>query len=180
MILKVVIAIAVALAAFLLFAAARPDTFRVQRSAIIQASPETIFALINDFHQWPRWAPQDKEDATMTRTFSGAESGVGAVSGWNSRGSAGKGGMSIIESVPGKIVSVKVDFLKPFEAHNINEFKLESAGPSTNVTWSMQGTNLFVMKVMSLFVNMDKVAGKHFEDGLANLKAAAERQSAHQ
>ena len=83
--------------------------------------------------------------------------------------------MTITESVPSKKVSVKVDFVRPFEAHNVNEFTLESGGTSTIVTWSMHGTNLYMMKLMSIFVNMDRMAGKHFEDGLDNLKAIAEK-----
>ena len=111
----------------------------------------------------------------MNRTYSGAASGEGAVSEWDSTGSAGKGRMSITESVPPRMISVKVDFVKPFEAHNINEFTLEPAGASTNVTWTMHGANLYVMKVMSIFVNMDKAVGKHFENGLNNLKTIAEQ-----
>jgi uncharacterized protein YndB with AHSA1/START domain len=172
--LKIVIIVAIVIAVVLGFAAAKPKTFRVQRAINIKASPQKIFVLINDFHNWSRWAPQDKEDTTMVRTFAGPELGQGAVSDWSSRGSAGKGRMAITESNPPGRVSVQVDFVKPFEAHNLNEFVLEPAGDSTNVTWRMQGTNLYVMRVMSVFVDMDKVAGKHFEAGLANLKAAAE------
>lgn len=111
----------------------------------------------------------------MQRSFTGADSGVGAISDWISRGSAGQGRMSIVESVPEKRVVAMVDFTKPFHAHNRNEFLLEAQGSSTNVSWSMQGTNLYVMKVMSVFTNMDRIAGKHFEVGLAKLKAIAER-----
>jgi uncharacterized protein YndB with AHSA1/START domain len=175
MTLRILIVIAAIVAIVLVFAARRPDRFHVERSISIQAPPEKVFALINDFHNWPLWAPQDKEDASMKRTFSGAESGVGAVSDWSSRGSAGQGRMSIVESEPATWILVKVDFTKPFEAHNLNGFTLGVHGTSTTVTWSMVGTNLFFMKVMSVFVNMDKIAGKHFEDGLANLKVAAER-----
>jgi uncharacterized protein YndB with AHSA1/START domain len=175
MVVKILLAIVLVIVAVLVFAATKPDTFRVQRSISVQAPPEKVFALINDFHNWPQWAPQDREDKSMQRTYSGAESGVGAVSDWSGRGSAGQGRMSIVESQAAAKVSVKVDFSKPFEAHNLNEFTLNGQGSSTKVTWSMQGTNLFVLKLMSIFTNMDKVAGKHFEDGLANLKAAAER-----
>ena len=176
MILKVLAVIAVVIVGVLVFAATKPDTFSVQRSRIIQASPEKIFALINDFHNWTRWAPQDREDSTMTRTFSGAESGTGAVSAWTSKGSAGAGKMSITESDPPRKVSVAVDFTKPFSAHNINEFVFEAEGTSTRVIWSMHGTNLYIMKLMSVFANMDKVAGSHFETGLQNLKTLAEQK----
>jgi hypothetical protein len=180
-ILKIVIIVAVAIAAVLafvvIFAATRPDTFRVQRSVTINAAPEKIFPLVDDFHNWPGWAPQDKEDPSMKRTYSGAAFGTGTVSDWESSGSAGKGRMSIIESTPPTRVLVKVDFVKPFAAHNLNEFILEQMlgpGPTTKVTWTMQGSNLYVMKVMSIFVNMDRIMGKHFESGLNNLKKAAE------
>ncbi len=38
----------------------------------------------------------------------------------------------------------------------------------------MQGPNLFVSKLMSVFMNFDKMVGRQFEEGLANMKAAAE------
>jgi hypothetical protein len=87
--------------------------------------------------------------------------------------------MSIIESTPPTRVVVKVDFVKPFAAHNLNELILgpmSGPGPSTRVTWTMQGSNLYVMRVMSIFVNMDRVMGKHFETGLNHLKQAAENR----
>lgn len=175
MILKTLIVVALVVVAILLFALTRPSSFHVQRSINIQASPEKIFALLNDFHRWPEWAPQDKEDPSMRRTYSGAASGVGAISDWIAKGSGGQGRMTIVESIPSNEVSVKVDFVKPFEAHNLNQFSLQPAGNQTEVTWSMDGTNLYVMKVMSLFINMDKMAGQHFETGLANLKTLAEK-----
>jgi hypothetical protein len=115
------------------------------------------------------------EDPAMKRTYSGATNGKGSVSEWDSHGSAGKGRMSIIESDPPRVIAVEVDFLKPFEAHNINEFVLETAGNFTRVTWTLHGTNLYIMKLVSIFRNMDSVAGKHFERGLENLKTIAEQ-----
>jgi uncharacterized protein YndB with AHSA1/START domain len=173
--MKIVIIVAVLIAALLAFAATKPKTFRIQRSMSIKAPPEKIFALINDFHSWSGWAPQDKEDPTMSRTYSGAAFGKGAVSEWNSSGSAGKGRMAIVESVPSSMISIQVDFVKPFEAHNINEFSLKPAGGLTEVVWTMHGTNLYIMKIMSIFVNMDGVVGKHFESGLYNLRTVAEQ-----
>jgi uncharacterized protein YndB with AHSA1/START domain len=175
MILRIIIIAAVLIAAILAFAATKPETFRIQRSITINASAEKIFALINDFHNWSGWAPQDKEDPTMTRIYSGAAKGKDAVSDWDSTGSAGKERMTITKSLPNKMVSISVDFAKPFEAHNVNEFTLEPAGASTKVTWTMNGTNLYVMKIMSVFRNMNSVVGRHFESGLHNLKTVAEQ-----
>jgi uncharacterized protein YndB with AHSA1/START domain len=171
--LKIVIVVVTIIALILLFATTRPNIVRVQRSIAIDAPAEKIFPLLNDFHEWNRWAPQDKEDPTMTRSFSGTVNGKGAISDWDSKGSAGKGRMTIIDSSPPTRVVVQVDFVRPFTAHNVNEFTLEP-GSSTRVTWTMQGSRLYIMKVMGIFVNMDRVMGKHFESGLANLKNAAE------
>jgi uncharacterized protein YndB with AHSA1/START domain len=118
-ILKIAIAVVTIIALVLLFAATRPNTVRVQRSITIHASAEKIFPLLNDFHQWNRWAPQDKEDPTMTRTYSGAVNGEDAISDWDSKGSAGKGRMTIIDSSAPARVVVQVDFVRPFTAHNV-------------------------------------------------------------
>lgn len=176
LLLRIVIVIAAVAAAVLIFAATRPDTLRISRSTVIRASPETIFTLINDFHYWVKWAPQDREDPTMTRSYSGAASGIGAISSWEASGNAGKGRMAITESLANSNISITVDFVKPFNAHNVNRFTLEPAGSSTKVTWAMEGTNVFIAKVMSVFVNMDKMIGSHFATGLDNLRRIAEQQ----
>jgi uncharacterized protein YndB with AHSA1/START domain len=167
--------IVVVVAVILITASTRPGTLRIERSVVIQAPAGKIFPLINDFHNWSQWAPQDKEDPTTRRTYSGPASGVGAAAEWTSSGIAGSGRMSITESAPPSRVAITVDFVKPFAAHNVNVFTLEPEGSSTKVIWSMQGTNRYFMKVMSIFVNMDRMMGRHFENGLENLKAAAER-----
>jgi uncharacterized protein YndB with AHSA1/START domain len=172
----VLIALVVAIGVVLAIAGTRPARFRVERSATIHAPVETVYGLIADFHNWPRWVPQDREDASMRRRFSGAASGVGAQSDWQSTGSAGAGKMEIVEATPGSLVRVRADWMRPFKTTNVNTFELAAQGADTQVTWTMEGPNLFPMRVMSVFVNMDKMMGKHFEDGLGNLKAAAEKR----
>jgi uncharacterized protein YndB with AHSA1/START domain len=174
--LIVTLAIVVVITGTLLFADTRPNIIQVTRSLTIQAPAEKIFPLIDDFHHWPGWAPQDKEDPTMKRIYSGEESGPGAISDWEGTGNAGKGRMTIMESAAPNKVVVRVDFVRPFVAHNVNEFVLEPSGPgtSTKVTWTMRGPNLFFMKVLGVFVNMDRMLGKHFEAGLQNLKIVSE------
>jgi uncharacterized protein YndB with AHSA1/START domain len=167
--------IIVVITTILAIAATKPGTIDVQRSVTIKAAPAVVFALINDFHNWPRWAPQDRDDATMTRAYSGSSNGTGAVSDWTSHGNAGAGRMTIVSSTPDSQIDVNVDFRTPFAAHNINHFSIEPDGGDTRVTWSMHGTNVFLIKVMSVFADPDRMMGKHFVAGLSNLKAAAER-----
>jgi uncharacterized protein YndB with AHSA1/START domain len=175
MALKIGIAVVVIVAALLVFAAMKPDKIRVERSVTIKAPPEKVYALISDFHEWPKWAPQDREDPAMKRSYSGELNGVGAASEWSGAGNTGSGRMEITGAEPGRRVVVKVDFARPFVAHNVNTFALAPDGDGTRVTWTMEGTNVYMMKLMSLATNMDKMMGEHFEAGLANLKAAAER-----
>ena len=174
-IVLIAVGVLVVVSAILILAATKPDTFKIERSVTIRASPAKIFPLINDFHNWTQWAPQDREDPSIRRTYSGATSGVGAESDWTSSGRAGSGTMSITESVPVSQVVIDVHFVKPFAAHNINVFVLEPEGTATRVTWTMEGSNLYFMKLMSVFSSMDRMMGGHFESGLRDLKAAAER-----
>jgi len=164
----------VAIAAILIYAATRPDTFRVERRASIKAPPEAIFPLISDFGAWPRWSPWEKMDPEMRRSRSGPAAGKGSVYAWEGNSKVGQGRMEILDAPAPSRVIIKLDFLRPFEAHNVAEFALAPQGDSTLVTWAMHGPNLFIGKVMGLFCNMDKMIGKDFEAGLANLKALAE------
>jgi uncharacterized protein YndB with AHSA1/START domain len=172
--LRIALFILILLVVLLLYAATKPSSIRVQRSITINAPPDKVFVLINDFHNWSNWAPQNKQDATMTRTFGGPPSGVGAISEWTSTGSAGQGRMSITESVPNRRVQIQVDFRKPFETHNTNIFELEPAGNSTTVTWTLETTNRYFIKLLTVFLSMEQMFGRHFEIGLRNLKSAAE------
>ena len=181
MLKKILILIVVLIAVLLCYAATKPDTFRVQRTTSINAPPEKIFAIIDDFHNWGSWSPWEKLDPAMKRTYSGAASGQGAVYAWEGNDKVGAGRMEITDSAPPSKVTIKLDFIKPFEAHDIAELTLEppaaadTSSPVTTVTWAMHGPNPFISKVMQVFMNVDTMVGKDFEDGLANLKNVAEK-----
>jgi uncharacterized protein YndB with AHSA1/START domain len=172
--LKIIgIVVVILIAGLLVFAATRPDTFSVERSAIIKAPPQKVFALLNDFHSWGSWSPWEKLDPEMKRTYSGAASGQGSVYEWVGNSKVGQGRMEILDANPSK-VTIKLDFIKPFEGHNVAEFTLTPQGDATNVTWSMHGPSPYISKLMCIFVSMDKMVGGDFEKGLSNLKSVAE------
>jgi len=175
MVLKIVVVVAALIVAVLVFAATKPNSFRVQRSIVINAPADKIFALINDLRAWESWQPDDQEDATKKKTFAGPSSGVGATLEWDSRGRGGKGRLVISDSVPLSKVAIKADFVKPFEAHNLNEFVLQPDAGGTKVTWSIQASNLYAMKLVGVFFNIQREFEKHVGTGLNNLKSAAER-----
>jgi uncharacterized protein YndB with AHSA1/START domain len=163
------------IAALLAYAAIQPKTFRLERSTTIKAPPEKVFALVNDFRKWDAWSPWDKMDPTMTRNYGGAPSGVGSTYGWTGNKKVGQGSMEIVGSNPGKNVSLKLDFLKPFEAHNMTDFTFTPEGDGTRVNWAMHGPLGFVQRLMHIFFNIEKMVGPDFEKGLASMKAAAEK-----
>ena len=174
MFLTIAIVLGVLLLGLLAFAATRPNTFQVSRSQSIQAPPDRIYALIEDFRNWVLWSPYEKLDPTMKKTLSGASKGKGAIYQWAGNSKAGEGRMEIIETAAPELVKIKLDFLKPFEGHNTSEFRLDARGGATDVTWAMYGPQTFLFKLMSIFFSMDKMLGKDFETGLRNLKSIAE------
>jgi hypothetical protein len=168
----------IAVAVVLILAANKPPTFSVQRAATVRAAPENIFPLISDFHQWGSWSPYEHKDPAMKRSYSGAESGRGAVYAWDGNKNVGSGRMEILDAqAPSKIV-IKLDFFTPFEGHNTAEFTmLRQNGNSqiTDVTWLMHGPAPLMSKLMQVFINIDNMIGRDFEVGLANLKKFAEK-----
>jgi len=167
--------IVLAIIVVLVIAATKPDAFRIQRSATMNAAPEKVFPLINDFHQWIGWSPWEKLDPALKRTYSGNASGKGSIYEWVGNKKVGQGRMEITESTPSSRILIKLDFIKPFSANNTTEFALNGQGSSTNVSWTMTGSQPFMFKVMSIFMNMDKMIGKDFEAGLASMKDIAEK-----
>lgn len=174
MLTKTALAVAALIAAVLLLAATRPDTFRVERSADIQARPEILYAAIGDLRRWGAWSPYEKLDPGMRRHYSGAASGRGAIYEWRGNAQAGAGRMEITDATPFSRLAMRLDFIEPFAAHNNVEFSLQPHGDATRVTWAMHGPVPYPAKIMHLFFNVDRMVGQDFEAGLSNLKTLAE------
>lgn len=177
MLKAVLIVIAVVIAAIAILAiviAKRPSEFTVTRSATIAAPPEVVFAQVNDFHKWEEWNPWGKLDPNMKQTYEGATEGEGAGYSWVGDKNVGEGRMTIEESRPYEHIRIKLEFLKPFAATNTAEFTFKPEGDQTQVTWSMYGENNFMAKAIGLFMDMDKMIGGNFEQGLADMKAISE------
>jgi len=157
-----------------ILAALQPSEFRVTRSATIAAPAATVFAQVNDLHNWEAWSPWAKLDPAVKNTFEGTPAGTGAVFAWSGNSKVGEGRMTIVESRPSELVRIKLEFMRPFAATNTAEFSFKPDGGQTVVTWSMYGHNNFVGRAIFLFVNMDKTLGGEFEKGLASMRSVAE------
>jgi len=146
----------------------------VERSTRIDAPPARVYAQIANFRQWPKWSPWENVDPNLQRTYSGAESGLGAVYAWSGNRKAGQGRMEITEADEPSLVRIDLVFEKPWKARNDTSFVIRPEGLGSHVTWSMTGQRTLITKAMGVFKSMDKFLGPDFEKGLARLKATAE------
>ncbi|MDB4974187.1 MAG: hypothetical protein JWN48_2528 [Myxococcaceae bacterium] len=169
-------AVAVGTVAFL--ASKQPASFRIERSVIIAAKPSAVFPYLNDFHRWAEWSPYTKLDPNMKTTYTGPASGVGSVYEWSGNNKAGAGKMTVRDSQPDRRLALDLEFSRPMPATNTAEFTLEPVAEGVRVTWAMNGSNNFVGKAFSLLVDVDKMVGKAFEEGLTTLKGLVEASPA--
>ena len=170
-------AVAAVIVVFLIVVALQPTDFRIERSATMRAPAPAAFAQVNDFQNWQAWSPWEKVDPALKRQYDGPKAGTGAVYAWQGNKDVGEGRMTIMESRPGELVRIKLEFFKPFAATNTAEFSFKPAGADTTaVTWSMAGQNTFLSKAISLFIDMDRMVGGMFDQGLTQMKAIVERR----
>lgn len=177
MILKILLILVFVVIALAIFVATRPADFRITRSATLAAPSHEVFAQINNFHNWEAWSPWARLDPNAVYVYEGPTEGEGAKLSWSGNSEVGQGSNTLIESIPNKLIRIRLDFLKPFKATHTAEFSLEPEGGETRVTWSMYGRNNFAGKAVSLLMNCDKMVGGQFEQGLANLKEVVEPRS---
>lgn len=176
MIESIVVAVVALGLAFLLLVSTRPGMLHVERTVSIAAPAESIFPLLNDFRQWRLWTPYDKDPA-MQKTYSGNESGEGAHYAWSGNKSVGQGEIAIVESrAPGRLL-MDLHMIRPFEARNVATFTLAPETRATRVTWALDAPQNFMSRLVSLFMNMDRMIGQDFEIGLGNLKRVVESRA---
>jgi len=178
MVKKIFIVLLVLGAGVVVFASTRPDNYHVERATRMAAPAAVIFAQLEDFKAWPTWSPWEKKDPQMTKTFSGPPTGVGSSYAWKGNKEVGSGRMSIVVSEPPSHIRYQLEFLEPFAAVAATGFTLVPQGDQTLVTWAMDGSNNFLGKVFSIFMDMNKLIGGDFETGLSALKMVAEQETA--
>ena len=171
---KILLGLVAVIALILVVAAFQPGEFQVKRSLAIAASPQALFEQVNDHRKFVGWNPWGKIDPNLKNTFTGPAVGVGSVCSWQGNRDVGAGSATIIESKPGELVRLRMDWKEPMEGTSTVDFTFKPEGNRTVITWDMRGANNYVGKVMCLFINMDKMVGGQFEKGLADLKTLVE------
>ena len=172
---KILITIVAVIALFLIVVAVQPGSFSVQRSSLIEAKPEELFAQVNDHRNFVKWNPFNELDPDVVNTFSGAESGVGAVCSWKGNSKIGAGSSTIIESKPHELVRLRMDWKEPMESTSKVDFTFEVKEGKTLVTWKLYGPQNFAGKAFSLFMSPEKMCEPMFEKGLADLAKIVEK-----
>ncbi|MCE4555620.1 SRPBCC family protein [Pelomonas cellulosilytica] len=173
----VFICLGVALLMLLAYASTRPSDFRVERRLRIAAPAERLWPLVSELRAFNRWNPYERKDPLIKGQYAGLAGGIGSRYMWESD-KVGTGSLEITGLQPGRAVQMKLDFVKPFEAHNLAEFTLvQAADGATDVTWRMQGPANFLSKLIGVFIDMDKMVGRDFEDGLQNLRQLVEARA---
>jgi hypothetical protein len=177
--LKVLLGLAAVIVVLAVIVAMQPDDFRVTRTATIDAPAGEVFAQVNDLHNWQAWSPWAKLDPNAENSFEGPPEGEGAAFKWSGNDQIGEGKMTITESRPNELVRFKLEFVRPMEDTGNSEFVLQPKGDQTTVQWSMYGKQNYVCKALCTFgiLNMDKMLGAQFEEGLANMKQVVESKS---
>ncbi len=173
MLKKILLALLAIVIALVVVIAMRPSEYGVSRSAMIPATPEVAFALVNDFRNWDKWSPWAKLDPNMKVSHSGPETGEGSVYEWEGNSDVGKGKMTIRQSHPHQHVAIELEFMEPFASLSDTDFRFQSASGGTQVTWEMKGSLGFMEKAFGLFMDMEGMIGKDFEKGLGQMAEAA-------
>ena len=171
----IALALLVGIGAILAYAATKPDTFTIRRSATIAAPPERLFPLIADLRAMNTWNPFVEPDPAIKVTYSGPEIGKGATHTWSGNRNVGEGSLTVTDAAAPKTVAMRLVMLKPMKADNRVDFTLEPSGGDTVVTWAMSGRQQLMGKVLNVFINCDRMVGKQFEKGLCKLKSIAEK-----
>lgn len=155
-----------------------PKDVTIQRSTTIKADKGYVYDQVSKFHNWPHWSPWFAADSTIQITYQGEDGQPGSSYHWvGDEKKTGEGNMENTGVKDGEM-DYKVSFIKPFKSEATGMLKTEDAGNGeTKVTWTMHSHMNFPMNAMLAFMSMDKMVGKDFEHGLANLKAYSEANS---
>lgn len=150
-----------------------PKTYTVSRSAVINAPDSVIYKNIADYNEFLKWNPWAKMEPTAKTKISGPVAQPDHLYEWEGK-ETGQGYMKTKSVEPYKMVDIELKFIKPFESLADTRFDIVPEGTGNKVTWTMSGDQNIISKWMCVFVSMDSMIGKDFEDGLKFLKEKSE------
>lgn len=166
------------IALFLIVTAFMSPKSHMERAIVVNASPATVFSVINNYQHFNKWSPWAELDPNTKYTFEGPVSGVGAKMKWeSSHNQVGNGAQWILESEENKRIKSQMQFGDMGGTYT-SEILLTPVEGGTEVVWTydgdVTGTGLSssLYKVMGLM--MDQFLGPMYEQGLAKLRNLVE------
>lgn len=173
---KIVLGIVAVLVVFFGYVSTREGKFNYERNGVIGAPADKIFPYLSDFSKGGEWSPYEKIDPNMKKTITGTPAQVGHAMDFEGNSDAGSGRLEILKVVPNELVEIKLTMIKPLYAENIVTYKLSPEAEGTRFSWSMAGDGGFMTKLITVFIDCEKMIAGQFEVGIANLKALIEAQ----
>lgn len=159
----------IALVALITFLVARrPNAFRYQRSAVIDAPPDVVFAILNNAKAGEKWSPWFEMDPKAEYHYSEPEEGVGATVSWQGKRS-GAGSLRITESIPNELVRLDFICIKPMSSKAIVDYSLRPEAGGTRIDWAMYGDQTSMGKLINLFIDCEKMVCNTTMKGFENL-----------
>ena len=149
-----------------------PGEARVERSLVIAAPPEKVYAIVADLRRVPEWSPWVETDPQTKFTFEGPAEGAGQIMRWASNNPmVGSGTLTLTQATPIVRVATTSDYTG--FGSSMATFDVAPDGAGTRVTWVFQSTLPGVIDRWA-GLGIDRSVGGEYEKALRNLKALAE------
>lgn len=170
--LKLTGGIAAVLVLLVIVAFLLPRSYRVERSALLHATPEAVQSRVADVRAWKAWGVWYERDPKMEIIYSEPATGAGAWTSWASE-SQGSGKLTLTAVAPNA-----VDYVLEFPdlgTRSTGSLSFAPEGDGTRVTWRDEGDLGMnpVNRWFGLFI--ERMIGPDFENSLANLGRLVER-----
>lgn len=171
---KVALSFILPLVVFLGYVATRDGKFHYERSGFINASPQVIYPYLSNLKLGSEWSPFEKKDPNIKKTYAGADGAVGSSMDFEGNSDVGAGRIEIVALEPNKSAELKLKMTKPFVAENKIFYKIIPLENGAVFTWAMEGDGGYMGKLMSTFIDCEKMIGDEFSAGIKNLKVLIE------
>ncbi|HVI47757.1 MAG TPA: SRPBCC family protein [Chitinophaga sp.] len=149
-----------------------PSTAVVERTGVINAPLDTVYAHIGDLKAWEQWNPWSRPDTTAKLIFSSPAQGTGAWYSWDGKLNSGK--VTIEDSDPAKGIHYLMDIQRMRPVNGGIELRRTPDGKGTAILWHMEiKLGLLPWWKLRGFVS-DKIYGPSMDTGLTRLSKICE------
>ncbi len=149
-----------------------PSKLLVEYSQELKASPEQVFAQVNNLKNWNNWAKWNQIDPDMETFYGDKVAGKGASYTWKSdHKMVGNGSMKITDSKINELVSTEMTF-EGFDGSAYADIDIEPGTEGgSKVTWDFRGdAGKYLYKFMSAFMMKGSIK-KSYAESFDNLDA---------